>query len=261
MTRTLIRGLSVLECFADTHRSSGMSLADVSSESGLDKATCLRLLTTLRAAGYLHRDEVTGHYSLTSRLWRLSQGISQHAWLIDVARPHLEEARDRFGEVVHLGVLEEQRIVYIDKLDTNQHVQLVSAIGQDMPLNTTALGKAYLAHLTKADAEKLKVFVDGFEERTRLSIMDVRSLATELRLTIDRGYSIDDNENELNVLCVGGLISTVEAGPIAAVSISGPEFRMRDRIEEIGPWVGQMVQRIANELDLVASSAARPNGR
>lgn len=129
MTRALIRGLSVLECFADTHRSSGMSLADVSSESGLENATCLRLLMTLRAAGYLHRDEVTGHYSLTSWLWRLSQGIFQHAWFIDVARPPLKEARARFDEFVYLGVLEEQRIVYLDKLETNQHVELVSAIG------------------------------------------------------------------------------------------------------------------------------------
>lgn len=123
-----------------------------------------------------------------------------------------------------------------------------------MTLNTSALGKDYQAHLTKADTKKLKVIVDGLEERYRLSIMHVRFLATELRLTIDRSYSINDNENELGVLSAGGLISTVKAGPIAAASVSGPEFRMRGRIKKIGPWVRQMMQRIANELDFVASS-------
>ncbi len=256
VTRTLIRGLNVLECFADTTRVNGMSLADVSIASGLDKATCLRLLTTLRAAGYLHRDEVTGFYSLTSRIWRLSQGISQHAWLIDVARPHLEAARDRFGEIVHLGVMEEQRIVYIDKLDTNQNVQLVSAIGQDMPLNTTALGKAFMAHLTGADEKQLKRFARGFVRRTPHSIVDVKEMVTELRLTLERDYSIDDNENEIGVLCIGGLIRTIDDGPIAAVSISGPEFRMRDRVKEVGAWMREMVQRIAEDLDLATNPAA-----
>jgi IclR family transcriptional regulator, KDG regulon repressor len=231
-----------------------MSLADVAMESGLDKATSLRLLTTLRAAGYLHRDEVTGRYSLTSRVWKLSQGISQHAWLIDVARPHLTEARNRFGEVVHLGVLEGQRIVYIDKLDTHQHVQLVSAIGQNMPLNTTALGKAFLATMTGADAKKLRPFVDGFEQSTIHSLTDAKALAKELRLTLERGYSIDDNENEIGVLCIGGLICPADTGPIAAVSISGPEFRMRDRIEEIGSWMREMVLRIADDLSIAGQN-------
>jgi IclR family transcriptional regulator, KDG regulon repressor len=256
VTRTLIRGLSVLECFADTSRRSGMSLADVSIVSGLDKATCLRLLVTLRAAGYLHRDDVTGLYSLTSRLLRLSQGISRHAWLIDVARPHLERSRDRFGEVVHLGVMEHQRIVYIDKLDTNQKVQLVSAVGQDMPLNTTALGKAFLAHLTEADPKRIRRFAAGFEERTPHSIVDADAMAEELRLTRKRDYSIDDNENQPGVLCVGGLIRTISDGPVAAISISGPEYRMRDRVKEVGSWIREVVQRIGEDLDLTSSPAA-----
>lgn len=254
VTRTLLRGLNVLECFADTNLSNGMSLADVSSTSRLDKATCLRLLTTLRVAGYLHRDEVTGLYSLTSRIWKLSQGISQHAWLIDVARPHLLEARDRFGEVVHLGVMEDHQIVYVDKLDTKQQIQLVSAVGQSMPLNTTALGKAFMAHLTGADEKRIEHFRTGFERRTDHSIVDVGAMATELRLTNDRGYSIDDNENQVGVVCIGSLIRTTVDGPVAAVSISGPEFRMRDRIADIGAWSREMVLRIADDLAIAAKS-------
>ena len=243
-----MRGLQVLECFGERDRDRGLSLTEIASRTGIDTATVLRLLTTYCVAGYLRRDETTNLYSLTARILRLSQGITWYQVLIEVARPHLTDLRDHVSEVVHLGVIEDNRVVYIDKLEAAQSVKLVSAVGQIMPLNTTALGKALLAARVASGGESLADYKEGFESRTARSLTSDKRLGDELKRTAERGYSIDDMENEDGVLCVGAPIFNRSGVAIAALSVSGPEYRMRQHIEDVGARCSKVAEQIGAEL-------------
>lgn len=247
VTRTLMRSLAVLECFAECDRDHGLSLTEVASRARIDKATALRLLTTFCVAGYLRRDETTHLYSLTAKVLQFTRGISWYQAIIEQSKPHLVRLCAEVVEVVHLGLLEEGRIIYIDKLEANQSVKLVSAVGQDMPLNTTALGKALMAYRVQAGAS-LDEFSDQFETRTSRSLTKKEELIREFERTRERGYSIDDNENQEGVICVGAPIFDRTAWPIAAISVSGPDFRMRKRLTEIGTKCRKIADAISMDL-------------
>lgn len=258
VTRTLMRGLAVLEVFADADAAApGLSLTDVAARTGIDKATALRLLTTLCVAGYLRRDATTNRYALTAKVLRISSGISWYQALIEQAKGHLVDLRDEVREVVHLGVVEDRRVVYIDKLEVDQSVKLVSAVGQDMPMNTTSLGKAILAHRIISDGEALTDYAHRFEARTVDSLVDGAALHEELVRTAERGYSVDWNENQDGVVCVGAPIFDRTGAAVAAISVSGPEFRMGGRVEQVGPRCRAAADEVTAGLRSYAPSGER----
>jgi DNA-binding IclR family transcriptional regulator len=115
-------------------------------------------------------------------------------------------------------------MVYLDKLESHQTVGLVSRIGQGIPLHATALGKAYLAALP--DAERIAT-VKGLEltPRTERTVTDPETLLLELKDTRDRGFALDDAENEPGVRCVGAALYDSRSRPVGAISVSAPTSR------------------------------------
>lgn len=229
-TRTLMRGLQVLEVLASS--SEPMGPTRIGAMTGLDKATIGRLLFTLAAAGYA-RQERDGSYRVTGRVLHLASGVSLASELRELARPRLVELRDVTGETVHLGVREGEHVVYIDKIEGTHPVRLVSAIGQTMPLHTTALGKAALAAMDVREREPLLARLE-LARRTERSIGTLVALRVELDRTATRGYAVDERENEDHVVCVGAAVADSEHRVVGLVSVSGPSYRVADRVAELG---------------------------
>lgn len=259
MTRTLSRGLDVLEALArgDEH---GLGPSAIGQRVALDKATVMRLLRTLVEAGYVTQDEKTRRYRLTGKILWLAHCVTARLDLRSVARPHLTALRDELGETVHLGVMEDLRVVYVDKLEAENSIQLVSAIGQAMPLHSTSLGKAMLAALPDEEREGKYVRMD-FLPRTDRTIPDLATFREEIRRTQRRGYSTDDRENEPFGACVGAAIVGADGRPVGAISIAGPSFRIHDRFQQFGERVRAVAGAIAQELGADASVPAVGRGR
>jgi DNA-binding IclR family transcriptional regulator len=217
---------------------------------GIDKATAIRLLRTLTICGYVRQDPQR-RYSLTAKLLRLAHRSLDETPLGEVARPFLIALRDETAETVHLGILEHERVVYIQKLDSPQTIQLFSRLGDSMPITTTALGKAICASLSYDRLDELLANL-AFEARTVRSITTAERLREEIAATRARGYAVDDRENEEGIVCVGAAISDahhVLTEP-AAVSISGPDFRILPRVSQLGPLCQQSANRISKALGL-----------
>lgn len=247
-TRTLQRGLDVIEVLA---REGGpVGPTRVAQLIGLDKATVGRLLYTLCDAGYA-RPDAGGRYVLTTKLLELASAIPLEPDLRDRARPHLLALRDATDETVHLGVREDTRVVYIDKIDATHPVRLVSAVGQTMPLHTTALGKAALAWMPREERDVLLPRLE-LTARTSRSIVDLRQLQAEIERTRERGYAIDDRENEEHAYCVGAPILR-GAELIGMISLSGPSYRVADRAEEFGRACQQTAEAISTEQPVTQS--------
>ena len=178
MTRTLSRGLDVLEALARGNEH-GLGPSAIGQRVGLDKATVTRLLRTLVEAGYVTQDETTRRYRLTGKILWLAHRVTVRLDLRSVARPHLTALRDELGETVHLGVMEDLRVVYVDKLEADNSIQLVSAVGQTMPLHSTSLGKAMLAALPDEEREGKYARMD-FLPRTDRTILDLDTFREEI---------------------------------------------------------------------------------
>ena len=246
MTRTLIRGLSILETLAAADEL-GLGPSAIAAAVDLDKATVTRLLRTLIETGYVVQDPVSRRYRLTGKILRLAHGVARSLDLQRVARPHLKALRDRLRETVHLGVMEDLSVYYVDKLEADNSIQLVTAVGRTMPLHSTALGKALLAALPEEDREAKYRRMD-FAARTDRTICGLDDFRAEIRRTQVRGYAIDDRENEPHGACVAAAIVAAGGRPVGAMSVSGPHFRVHEHLDEFGEQVRATAAQIAWEL-------------
>ena len=245
-TRTLIRGLSILETLAAADEL-GLGPSTIAADVDLDKATVTRLLRTLIESGYVVQDPLSRRYRLTGKILRLAHGVARSLDLQRVARPHLKALRDRLHETVHLGVMEDLSVYYVDKLEADHSIQLVTAVGRTMPLHSTALGKALLAALPEEEREARYRRRD-FAPRTERTICALDDFRAEIREAQARGYAIDDRENEPHGACVAAAIVAIGGRPVGALSVSGPHFRIHEHLDEFGEQVRATATQIAWEL-------------
>lgn len=246
ITATLVRGLDVLEALAE-FASEGAGLTRLSEAVGLDKATTSRLVNTLCATGFAYQDPASRRYRLTAKVLAIGTAYRSGLSLSARAARKLASLREATDETVHLGILEVDHIVYISKLESTMPIKIASAVGQRMPLHTTALGKAILAVSSPEAVESLLEDLD-FTPRTERSITSVEALHADLAATRERGYSIDDRENENTITCVGAAIVDAAGEVHGALSVSGPSYRMIENIESHGELARQCAEEIGATL-------------
>jgi DNA-binding IclR family transcriptional regulator len=244
-TRTLVRGLTLLEKIADAR--DGATVTDLAAETGLDKGTVSRLLGTLRDAGWAYQSPADRRYRLAGKALALSHDYTNRVDLRALAMPLLSELRDEWDETVHLGVIEGNEVVYVERLEPTTPVQVVSIVGQRMPIPSTAMGKAFLAALPPDERERRAKEQDLFP-RTPHSLTDPDEFLADLVSTARRGYSLDREENHLEITCVGAAVTDVTGRPVAAISVSGPTYRMKAKVSKIGKSCATIAASISASL-------------
>lgn len=248
-TRTLARGLRLLELIGEAR--DGATVTELAAAAGLDKGTVSRLLATIRSAGWADQSETDRKYRLAGKALSLSHDNANHVDVRVLARRHLAKLRERWNETVNLGIVEGHDVLYIEVVHSTAVVRVMSVIGMRMRLLTTALGQAYISALPDDDVKELITLLPEAPKSARQRA----KLLADLKACRERGYAIDDELNQPEVICVGSAIVDVSGSPIATLSISGPSYRMRPRISEVGASVRDAATAIS-----VALGAPNPNG-
>lgn len=237
---SLRRALVVLEHVRDH---GGLTLTQLAEAVGLAKSTVLRLAAPLIEAKLLERDRKTGVYRLGYGTLQLGQAYLAS---LDLRAVAAEESHRLVGEVretVHLVVYDPPHVVYIDKVENQATVRMASRIGTRGPLHSTAVGKAILAWQPE---EAIPVELPA---TTKHTITDPDRLRRELTRVRQRGYAVDDRENEPEVRCVGAPIFNHTDTVCAAISVSGLSSRITAaRVRELGPMVAEAAARISRKL-------------
>ncbi|WP_283135062.1 IclR family transcriptional regulator [Rhizohabitans arisaemae] len=243
---SLRRALSILLQLGNDTGGGGYSLVELATELEMNKSTLLRLLQPLTEARFVEQLN-SGHYRLGWRNAQLGQvylaGVDLHRTMRDV----LQQLATQTSETVHLAIADFPSIVYVDKVDSLHPVRMFSRIGNQQPAYSTSLGKAMLAH---APAETVQVVVsNGMPARTSQTITTADGLCAELAAIRERGYSIDDIENEEGIRCVAAPIFDVSGMSSSGISVSGPVERVtRERVSELGPLVIAAANEISRRL-------------
>ncbi|HEY8980244.1 MAG TPA: IclR family transcriptional regulator [Streptomyces sp.] len=205
----------------------GAGLEELTRAIGSPKPTVHRALGALRRAG-LAGQEAPGRYVLGDEFLRMA--FAHHEARPDHVRvrPVLEALAHRFGETAHYAVLDGREVVYRAKVDPpTGAVRLTSTIGGRNPAHTTAVGKLLLARelTTLADVETW-IGAHPLERRTPRTRCTAAELHTELAATRQRGYGLDDQENETGVHCLAlPAFLTSPSTPSGAVSVSALAYR------------------------------------
>ncbi|WP_439676334.1 IclR family transcriptional regulator [Embleya sp. MST-111070] len=244
---SLRRALAVLEQVRDHAAAEGLSLTELADTLGLSKSTVLRLAQPLLDTGLLSRDRRHGHFRLGPGALALGQAYLAGIDLRTAAAEEAHRLMREAGGTVHLCVPDAPHIVYIDKVENETAVRMASRIGSRAPMYCTAVGKAMLAWLP--EDVFAQVVEAGLPTVTTRTLTDPGLLRTELARIRNRGYSVDDRENEPEVRCVAAPIFDHNDVVVGALSVSGLTSRVTAaRVRELGPAVAGAALRVSRTL-------------
>ncbi|MEZ3161729.1 IclR family transcriptional regulator C-terminal domain-containing protein [Microbacterium sp. BWT-B31] len=162
---------------------------------------------------------------------------------VEIATPFLEDLQSEFGETVNFGLLVGPEVHYLKVLESLHPLRMMTSMEERDPAYATALGKAVLSNLD--DETVRSIFHDvEFQQRTPRTVQSTDALIAELVHARERGFAIDDEENEMGAVCVA---AAIEAGEDTryAVSVSGPMVRVDEAVvERLGKRLREVSARI-----------------
>jgi DNA-binding IclR family transcriptional regulator len=242
------RAFHVLELIAQSRN--GFSLSELSRRLRLPKSSVHLLVTTLERLGYLQKHPQTGHYLFGLKLFSLSRAALQGVELRAVARPWLEALMKRTGLTVHLGILERNEAVIIEKIEAPGLIKVASWVGRRMDVNCTGIGKALIAFLPDAEFDSL--FKPGSLPRhNEHTIVSIAGIKREIARIRQQGFALDDEEDELGVRCIGAPLLDSGGRAVAAISLVGTLHQIPlEDVEALGARLRQTAEEIAALLRL-----------
>lgn len=220
--RVLHKTLDILESIKT--RDAGLKLAELARTVDLPKATVYRILTTLEGRGYLDRG-TDGSYRMAKKMFELQRSESLEQVLSRAAQPVMQRLVDSTKETVNLGILDGGEVVVINTVESPQAVRMSSKIGNRRHLHSTALGKVFLSGLPEKEFLRL-VRLKGIPKLTPTTITSLEELRAEIERVRKQGWAMDNQENGTDGRCIGAPITGEGGRVLAALSISGPVFRM-----------------------------------
>ncbi|MDU4959154.1 MAG: IclR family transcriptional regulator [Sporomusaceae bacterium] len=226
--QSLQRALDLLEAIAGQSRP--VPLREAAAATGLPKSTAYRLLGNLEHRGYVRCNQ-DGSYQLGLKFLVLSQQADQRFELKQLVRPFMLRLSELTRETIHLGMLQQGRVIYVDTIDSPQPIRLVACFGPSNPVHCTALGKALLMHTPDAEIGAM-LAAAGMERRTAYSLVSRGDFLADMERVRQRGYALDDMESALECRCVGAPIYDHDGNVAAALSVSGPASRFSLRLIE-----------------------------
>jgi DNA-binding IclR family transcriptional regulator len=233
----LVQAIARAALILDTlgQKPQGVSLRELSAEVALPKGTTHRLLSSLAYFGYVRQDLTTRDYLLGFRLVELGNRLLNQLDLRTEAKPLLLELGRRVKETVHLVILDQNEVLYIDKVESDENpggLRMASRIGSRTQAHSCAVGKMLLADLSEDQLDEY-ITQQGLPKLTERTLTDPAQLKEHLKAVRKRGYAVDDEENEQGIRCVAAPIRNESGRVIAATSISGPAIRItRERIRD-----------------------------
>jgi len=241
---SIIRASRILKCLSGGK--SHFKMSELARQVGLDRSTTYRILVSLEQAGFVEKDEKAGTYSLGLAAFEIGNAYLSQMDLIQVSKPIMTDLAQKVQETVHLAVLSDTEIVYVDKCDSPRSLGVISKIGQRGPVYCTALGKTLLAFQSEDEQSRIihKIRMVPLTSRT---ITSKQKLAEELKGIRKQGYALDRREIEEDVECIGAPIRNHIGDVIAAISISGPQKKIGTPMEK------QYVRQVTEAAALISS--------
>jgi DNA-binding IclR family transcriptional regulator len=252
-SQTLQRGLDVIEAVTD----GPVPLAELAARLGLTRSTTHRLATALIERRYISFVPRMG-YQLGPKLLVLGFLAQQQTDVVQVARPHLEALATATEDTVHLGVLDGDRALYLDKVPGRRRVEISSRVGDRHPLTSTGLGKALLLDHAPEDWQ-------AFFERDQARGSPKADYAVwmeRMRNYVGAGHSFDLEENEDLIRCVAAPIRDAAGNIVAAISVSSAaQYMADDRMKALVADVRGTADAISSDIGWSAETARRKGRR
>lgn len=227
------RTFAVLEIIA---KNGTMSLKDVYTSLGLNKASTFRIVNALCSNGYLKRDEKSGEYSLTFKAYEIGIATIRRVDYITFIRETVDKMSSDLGVIAQYSIDDCNELLCIESFDTTRaNFSVYNRVGQRSPLYATSAGKAILS--TYSDEEIARKWANmNVRAYTSNTITDLNDFMQEIYVIRQRNYAVDMEETEPGLFCVGTALLNYNHRAIGAISLS--TNHMTD----------ELLQRLSNSL-------------
>ncbi|WP_422479338.1 IclR family transcriptional regulator [Pleomorphochaeta sp. DL1XJH-081] len=196
----------------------GLALTAIAQKVDLPISTVFRLLSNLVERGYVEKRD-SGIYKIGLKFIEISALFLNRLELKTEAHPILVELTKRVGFVSFMAINIEDHVCYTDRVDTSDTLRSYSYIGQRRSLFSTGLGKSLLLRWEKDSLEKF-ILEHELTRRTHNTITDRKFLLKELEESRKRGWTYDNEEDQLGFRCIAAPVRDYRKEVIAAISVS-----------------------------------------
>lgn len=217
------RSLRLLALLAGAQRP--LSLAELSQQLGLPKATTHRLCTQLRDTGFLARDVDERCFAVGPALRRLALDTLNHGTVRGLRHEVLAALVAEVGETCNFTSLDGASVVYLDRVEAPWPWRLTLDVGTHVPLHCTASGKLFLAHL---DAPRR----DALLAQLPLPRLTANTLTTRLALRREceaitaQGHALDREEFIPGLIAMAVPVRDAQGAVRAAIAVHAPVARL-----------------------------------
>ncbi|WP_170971270.1 IclR family transcriptional regulator [Mesorhizobium sp. GR13] len=247
--RSVSRALDVLQAIA-AGEGKGLSVGEIADAIGVSRSTAFTLLQTLVARGFVSDSRIGGArlYRLGLALVHLGEQAVTEMGITQIATPLLQQLADTTQLTSRLAVLDDGYAVAIGRVDAPGPFRMTGSLGRRELPHCSAVGKSLLMRLP---SEKVMAILTrlGMPRRTEHTITSQGELIEELRVCAGRGYSFDNEEDNIGVICIGAAIYDRTNEAVAAVSVTSMKLgRGDDEMHQLGFVVRSYADRISQLL-------------
>lgn len=246
--QVLNRALDLIELLATSEN--GLSIAELSAVTDLPKSTIHRILTTYAERHYIEKDEETCIYSLGYKFVEIASIYLNKIVLKTEATPIMHEMATIFDAISYLGVLENNEVMYLERVEKVNTLRLYTQIGKREPLHCTALGKILMAALPDEQFEHIahQLTYTAFTPNTITNYEDYKKEILEVR---QKGYAVDRGEHVVTDNCLAVPIYDYTGKVMAAMSISGRDLFLTHKIPDILGPMTEASQKLSQRMGYI----------
>lgn len=251
------RALTILELLAADGR---LGVSEIAALLDVHKSTASRLLATLEAHGLAEQLPDRGRYQLGVGVLRLAGATRSRMDVVQESRAVTADLAARVGETVNVVILSGRETLYLDQVSGPSALQIHNWVGRRNPIHATANGRVLLAHVSAAERESIIAAATGADgdlsRLTEHTLVDPGALLDDLEAVRERGYAVARDELEVGLTAVAAPVRGASGEVIASLSVSGPTFRIDDRLAAVAAEVVQAGLAVSHRMGWSAPTTA-----
>lgn len=219
-------------------------VTELADRVDLPKSTVARLLSALDEEGAVEQLEIGGDYRLGPGLFDLAGAAVPGPTLIAAARPHLQDLTDQTKETSGLSVMQDDSVLYLDHVESEEEVQVRSWTGEQVPLNLVPSGLVMLAGMS---TEELDAYLaTPLTATTSRSLTDPAAIRERLQALRATGFVWVYAEFDDSINSVAAPIIDSSGETVGALHVHGPAYRFPET--EHATRIGRLVKDAADKL-------------
>lgn len=211
------RALDILELLS-LHRN-GLGITEISQQLDLNKSTVHRIVQALCTRGYIEKILDTKNYKIGLKFVEIGSLCLNNIELKTEAKPYLSKLSSRVYQTVHLGILDGNDVIYIDKVDVYSNLHIYSEIGKRISVHCSGLGKILMSSMTN---NEIFLLLNNYTYTayTKKTITNKNDFIKEVEFARKNGYALDNEEHEDGIVCIAAPIYDYRQKLVAAISIT-----------------------------------------